>query len=132
MGSRFWDQSLLIDIVPPMGWPWPGAVLAWFVVASAAFLYLWPQYRLAWGLIIAFCSIVTFFVAIGGVIPGALGIIGGVLTLTSRPEGRLTKQSSYKEFLSRLREDAYPQDDHGRGIQKSILAEEDLKEGNES
>jgi hypothetical protein len=45
-------------------------------------LYAKPEQRQTWGIVIIIASALNFFVGMGGLVAGALGVIGGALTLS--------------------------------------------------
>jgi len=64
-------------------WPWIGFAAGFVVLAGAAFLYLRPQQRRSWGAMILAASALDLFFGMGGVVAGALGVIGGIMALAA-------------------------------------------------
>lgn len=67
-----------------MSWPWFGIVAGIVVLIGAVMLYVKPEQRQSWGIAILVTSALNVFVGIGGVLAGALGVIGGVLALSAK------------------------------------------------
>lgn len=67
-----------------MSWPWLGVAAGIVVLVGAVMLYVKPEQRQSWGLAILVASALNVFVGIGGVLAGALGVIGGVLALSAK------------------------------------------------
>ena len=79
------------------GWMWGrgmgnfGGLRPWFsifagivVLIGAVVFYVKPQQRRGWGVVVLVASALYFFVGTGGLLAGALGVIGGVLALTTK------------------------------------------------
>jgi hypothetical protein len=64
-------------------WPWFGFAAGFVVLTGAAFLYLNPQQRRSWGAMILAASALDFFLGMGGLVAGALGVIGGILAVAA-------------------------------------------------
>ena len=67
-----------------MSWPWFGILAGIVVLAGAVMLYVRPEQRRNWGLLVLVASALNVFVGIGGILAGALGIVGGVLALAAK------------------------------------------------
>lgn len=67
-----------------MSWPWFGVLAGIVVLIGAVMLYVRPEQSRNWGLLILVASALNVFVGIGGVLAGALGIVGGVLALGTK------------------------------------------------
>jgi hypothetical protein len=64
-------------------WPWFGFAAGFVVLTGAAFLYLQPQQRRTWGAMILVASALDLLFGMGGLVAGALGVIGGALALAA-------------------------------------------------
>lgn len=64
-------------------WPWFGALAGILVIIGAIILFSKPEQRRAWGTVILVVSILDFFFGMGGLMAGALGVIGGVLAMAA-------------------------------------------------
>ena len=67
-----------------MSWPWFGVLAGIVVLIGAVMLYVKPQQRRSWGIVILVISAIDFFVGMGGLLAGALGVIGGALALAAK------------------------------------------------
>ena len=65
-------------------WPWFSIFAGIVVLIGAVVLYVKPQQRRSWGVVVLVVSVVNFFVGMGGLLAGALGVIGGVLALSTK------------------------------------------------
>jgi len=54
------------------------------VLIGAVMLYVKPEQRRSWGLVILVISALNFFVGIGGLLAGALGAVGGALAMAAK------------------------------------------------
>jgi hypothetical protein len=68
-------------------WPWIGICVGIVVLIGAVALYVKPQQRRAWGLVVIVASALNFFVGMGGLLAGTVGVIGGVLALSPIEQG---------------------------------------------
>jgi hypothetical protein len=59
-----------------------GLIAGIVVLIGAAMLYAKPEQRQTWGIVIIIASALNFFVGMGGLVAGALGVIGGALALS--------------------------------------------------
>lgn len=66
-------------------WPWFGVAAGIVVLIGAVMLYVRPQERWGWGMAILIISAVDFFVGMGGLLAGVLGVIGGALAMAGKP-----------------------------------------------
>lgn len=66
-------------------WLWLGVAAGIVVLIGAVMLYVKPQERRGWGLAILIISAVDFFVGMGGLLAGILGVIGGALAMAGKP-----------------------------------------------
>ena len=80
MGDWMWGRGMHAF---GMSWPWFGLVAGIVVLIGAVTLYVKPEHRQSWGLVILVISALDVFVGIGGLLAGALGVIGGVLAMTA-------------------------------------------------
>lgn len=62
-------------------WPWFGVAAGILVIIGAIILYLRPEQRRVWGAVILIVSVLDFFLGMGGLFAGAMGVIGGVLAM---------------------------------------------------
>ena len=65
-------------------WPWFNIFAGIVVLIGTILLYVKPQQRLGWGVVVLIASALNFFVGMGGLLAGALGVIGGVLALSTK------------------------------------------------
>jgi uncharacterized membrane protein YfcA len=66
-------------------WPWFGIFAGIIVLVGAVMLYVKPEQRRTWGVVILVVSALNFPVGMGGgVLAGALGVIGGVLAVSTK------------------------------------------------
>ena len=66
-----------------MLWPWFSVFAGIVVLTGAVVLYVKPQQRRGWGVVVIVASALNFIVGMGGLLAGALGVIGGVLALSA-------------------------------------------------
>ncbi len=64
--------------------PWFGIFAGIAVLIGAVMLYVKPRQRRGWGLLVLVASGLNFFVGMGGLLAGALGVIGGALALSAK------------------------------------------------
>lgn len=82
MGSGWmWGHGLL-----GVGGPWFGLAAGIVVLVGAAMLYSRPASAPTWGLVIVIASALNLFLGMGGFLAGVLGIVGGALAMSGRPE----------------------------------------------
>lgn len=65
-------------------WPWLGVLAGVIVLVGAVALYMKPEQRRSWGIVILVASGVFLFTGIGNLIAGTLGIIGGILAVSTK------------------------------------------------
>jgi hypothetical protein len=65
-------------------WPWFGIFAGIIVLVGAIMLYVKPEQRRSWGVVILAASALYVVVGMMGLFAGTLGVIGGVLALTAR------------------------------------------------
>ena len=81
MGGWMWGSGMHAF---GMSWPWLGVVGGVVVLIGAVMLYVRPQQRWGWGLVVLIVSAIDFFVGMGGLLAGALGVIGGALAMAGK------------------------------------------------
>jgi hypothetical protein len=82
MGSGWmWGHGLI-----GIWWPWVGLVAGIVVLVGAAMMYARPGSAPAWGVVIVIVSALNLFFGMGGFLASTLGIIGGALALSWRPQ----------------------------------------------
>jgi hypothetical protein len=81
MGDWMWGRGMHAF---GMSWPWFGLVGGIVVLIGAVMLYVRPEQRRSWGLVILVISALDVFVGIGGLLAGALGVVGGVLAFATK------------------------------------------------
>ena len=81
-GHMMWGRGMIGQF--GLWWPWFGALAGMIVIISAIILYFSPQYRRSLGTTILMTSILNLFLGMGGLLASALGIAGGIVTLTSK------------------------------------------------
>jgi hypothetical protein len=65
-------------------WPWFGVFAGIIVLVGAVMLYIKPEQRRSWGVVILVASALNIFLGMMGLFAGTLGVIGGVLALGMR------------------------------------------------
>lgn len=83
MGSWMWGHGMMRGFAPALWWPWFGIIAGIVVLVGAALLYAKPEQRQTWGIVILIASALNFFFGMGGLLAGALGVIGGALALST-------------------------------------------------
>jgi hypothetical protein len=81
MGDWMWGRGMHAF---GMSWPWFALVAGIVVLIGAVMLYVKPEQRRTWGLVILVISALNVFLGIGGLLAGALGVVGGALAMTAR------------------------------------------------
>jgi hypothetical protein len=81
MGGWMWGRG-----IRPSGvwWPWFGVFAGIVVLVGAVMLYVRPEQRRSWGVVILVASALNIFLGMMGLLAGTLGVIGGVLALGTR------------------------------------------------
>lgn len=64
-------------------WPWFGVLAGILVIVGAVILFVKPAQAHTWGWIILIASVLDFFLGMGGLVAGVLGIVGGVLAISA-------------------------------------------------
>ncbi|MFN4219069.1 MAG: hypothetical protein ACK4HB_07305 [Candidatus Bipolaricaulia bacterium] len=85
MGGWMWGHGMMRGFAPTLWWPWFGIIAGIVVLVGAAMLYAKPEQRQTWGIVILIASALNFFVGMGGLLAGVLGVIGGALALSKSP-----------------------------------------------
>lgn len=62
-------------------WPWFGALAGIVVILGAVILFVKPAQARTWGWIILIASALDFFLGMGGLVAGVLGVMGGILAI---------------------------------------------------
>lgn len=65
-------------------WPWFGIFAGIVVLVGAVMLYVKPEQRRSWGVVILVASALNIFLGMMGLLAGTLGVIGGVLALGTK------------------------------------------------
>ncbi len=65
-------------------WPWFGVLAGIVVLVGAVMLYVKPEQRRSWGVVILVASALNIFFGMMGLLAGTLGVIGGVLALSAK------------------------------------------------
>ncbi len=65
-------------------WPWFGVLAGIIVLVGAVVLYIKPEQRRSWGIVILVASALFLFAGMGNLIAGTLGVIGGILAVATR------------------------------------------------
>jgi hypothetical protein len=81
IGSWMWGSGMH---ALGMSWPWFGLVAGIVVLIGAVMLYVRPEQRRSWGLVVLLISAVDVLVGMGGLLAGALGVVGGILAMTAK------------------------------------------------
>jgi hypothetical protein len=64
--------------------PWFGIFAGIVVLVGAVMLYVKPEQRRRWGVVILVASALNIFFGMMGLLAGTLGVIGGVLALSTK------------------------------------------------
>jgi len=67
-------------------WPWFGLIAGIVVLVGAAMLYAKPETASAWGVVIVVVSALNLFLGMGGFLASVLGILGGALAMSGKPQ----------------------------------------------
>jgi len=93
-GSWMWGQGMMRGMMggmmggtmPGFGsgvwFPWVGAAAGIVLLVGSVFLYTKPEQSRTWGLVILVVSALNVLIGMGGLLAGALGIVGGSLAIT--------------------------------------------------
>jgi len=77
-----WHDSM----VSGMGWlhfnPYFDIVSGIVLILAAGFLYVRPEQRASWGVLILVVSALGLFLGMGGFVAGIIGLIGGLIAVT--------------------------------------------------
>lgn len=65
-------------------WPWFGIFAGIVVLVGAVMLYVRPERRRSWGVVILVASVLNIFFGMTGLLAGTMGVIGGVLALGTK------------------------------------------------
>jgi hypothetical protein len=65
-------------------WPWIGFFIGIIVLVGAIMLYVKPEHRRSWGVVVLVASALYMVIGMMGLIAGTLGVIGGVLALAAK------------------------------------------------
>jgi hypothetical protein len=81
MSGWMWGQG-----TPRVGawWPWFSTFAGIVVLVGAVMLYVKPEQRQSWSVVILIASALNFFVGMGGLLAGTLGVVGGILALSAK------------------------------------------------
>ena len=64
-----------------IGWPWFGTIAGVVLLVAAVALYVRPEARRGWGIVILVTSGLQLLLGMGGFLAGVLGLVGGALAL---------------------------------------------------
>ena len=81
-GSWMWGHGMMRGVGMGLWMPWFGPIAGVIVLVGAALLYNRPGQARKWGLVIVIVSAVDVLIGMGGLIAGALGVIGGALAMS--------------------------------------------------
>ncbi|HEV2522766.1 MAG TPA: hypothetical protein VGT24_10340 [Candidatus Acidoferrales bacterium] len=81
MGGWMWGQGTRSFGV---WWPWFAALAGIVVLVGAVMLYVRPEQRRSWGVVILVASAANIFLGMMGLLAGTLGVIGGVLAMSAK------------------------------------------------
>ncbi|MFN3346892.1 MAG: hypothetical protein ACK42E_03670 [Candidatus Bipolaricaulaceae bacterium] len=85
MMGWMWGHGMMRGFAPRLWWPWFGIAAGIVVLVGAAMLYTKPEQRQTWGIVVLIVSALNLFFGMGGLLAGALGVIGGALALSKNP-----------------------------------------------
>lgn len=81
-GGWMWGQGGIRGL--GVWWPWFGVVAGIVVLVGAVMLYVKPEQRRSWGVVIVVASALNFLLGMMGFLAGTLGVIGGVLAMSTK------------------------------------------------
>ena len=82
MGGWIWGRGGIGGF--GVWWPWFRIFAGIVVLVGAVMLYVKPEQRRSWGVVIVVTSALNFFLGMMGFLAGTLGVIGGVLALSTK------------------------------------------------
>ena len=82
MGGWMWGRGGIRGF--GVWWPWFGIFGGIVVLVGAVMLYVKPQQRRSWGVVILIPSALNFLLGMMGLLAGTLGVIGGVLAMSTK------------------------------------------------
>jgi hypothetical protein len=82
MGGWMWGRGGTREV--GVWWSWFGVFAGIVVLVGAVMLYVKPEQRRSWGLVILVASALNFLLGMMGLLAGTLGVIGGVLALATK------------------------------------------------
>jgi len=82
MGGWMWGRGGIRGF--GVWWPWFGIFAGIVVLVGAVMLYVKPEQRRSWGVVIVVASALNFLLGMMGLLTGTLGVIGGVLALSTK------------------------------------------------
>ena len=92
-GSGMWGpgmmRGMMRGIMPGTGFglglPWLGAAAGIVLIVGSVFLYTRPEQSRTWGFVILVVSALNVLAGMGGLLAGALGVVGGSLAIAWKP-----------------------------------------------
>jgi hypothetical protein len=92
-GSWMWGpgmmRGMMRGMAPGFGFglwsPWFGAAAGIILLVGSVFLYSRPEQSRTWGFVILVVSALNVLVGMGGLLAGALGVVGGSLAIAWKP-----------------------------------------------
>jgi hypothetical protein len=81
MGGWMWGRGVRSS---GLWWPWFGIFAGIIVLVGAVMLYVKPEQRRSWGVLILVASALNIFLGMMGLLAGTLGVVGGVLALATK------------------------------------------------
>ena len=82
MGGWMWGRGGIRGL--GVWWPWFGIFAGIVVLVGAVMLYVKPEQRRSWGVVIVVASALNFLLGMMGFLAGTLGVIGGVLAMSTK------------------------------------------------
>jgi len=82
MGGWMWGRGGIRSF--GVWWPWFGIFAGIVVLVGAVMLYVKPEQRRSWGVVIVVASALNFLLGMMGFLAGTLGVIGGVLAMSTK------------------------------------------------
>lgn len=88
--SWMWGHGMMHGMMAPAGFgvwfPWFGGLAGIVLLIGSVFLYTRPEQSRTWGLVVVIVAALNALVGMGGLLAGAVGVVGGALALSWKAE----------------------------------------------